>query len=66
MLDFVAQGLRGLRDCHQVAGQVSAAVAYNLLSITPQNQSDVAACLAKLDLPLLQSNSGENGVTKVS
>ena len=57
---------QGLRECCQVAGQVSAAVAYNLFSTMPGNQPDVAASLAKLDLPLLQYNPDGNAVTKVS
>lgn len=58
--------MQGLSECRQVAGQVSAAVAYHLLSNMSQDQADTAACLAKLDLPLLQLRTSQAGDTKAS
>ena len=62
-IGFVAQGLT---ECRQVAGQISAAIAYKLLSSRSQDQADAAICLAKLDWPLLQVSTNQAGVTKVT
>lgn len=57
---------QGLSECQQVAGRVSAAVAYNLLSAMSSNQVGTAAYLAKLESPLLEAGNSKTGVTKVT
>ena len=58
--------VQGLSGCRQVAGQVSAAVAYRQLCTSSSDQAAGAACLAKLDLPLLQASPATaGGILKV-
>lgn len=56
--------MQGAGESQEVAGRVSAAVAYHLLITSADDkQAEAAAWLAKLDSPLLQHASLQPGTT---
>lgn len=56
--------IQGYNECHQVAGQVAAAVAYHLLySCTANKDVQPAEWLAKLDMALLKPAALQPGAS---